>query len=541
VWNVDCLANPSILLPVRLMACVVAALIGGLLPPLPVARAANPADARFRLDPLQPASPQSPFFTVEGPLDRDESHDRIALELLATYTRAPLTVYVDDAGSKRKVATPVESLLVAHLLAGWRASPAISLDVDLPMVAAQTGRDAVVGSQRVEAPHGAALGDARVGAIWHAWLGKTIGWSSGLRAWAPTGSRDAYASDGRWRAELLASATAHMRRLQLGCTASAAPSFLLSPAAGDRVALGCAGEYLTIDAGPWIGAEGSLAALRIGRDIAAGSEAELWATVHLAAGPLRMGLAAGPGFGSSPGTPMLRALATFAFVPASATSHTTAPPAAPIDPDLDGIVGTADACPDEAGPASPIAAFNGCPSKDSDGDRIEDRLDDCPLQPGMASDIAGSNGCPDRDSDHIADRMDACPDEPGRTAPSLLANGCPRRARLHGDHFEVDPPLTATSSTPDPRADDDALWEIAAALRASPRLRKIAVEVRLPSPADDQIESTADRAVQIADDIVQRLVDLGVERSRLDPVGAIADDPGIAIRVVETSPADRPR
>ena len=516
-------------------------MIGGLLLPLPVARAADPADARFRLDPLQPASPHSPFFTVEGPLDRDVSHDRVALELLATYSRAPLTVYVDDAGAKRKVATPVENLLVAHLLAGWRLSPAISFDVDLPMVAAQTGRDAVVGSHRVEAPRGAAVGDARVGAIGRGWLGKTVGWSGGLRAWTPTGSRAAYASDGRWRAELLGSATARVRRLQLGCTASAAPSLLLSPAAGDRVALACAGEYLVSDAGLWTGAEASLAALRIDRDIATGSEAELWATAHLAAGPFRMGLAAGPGLGASPGTPALRAIATFAFIPASASPRPTEPPAAPIDPDLDGIVGPADACPDEAGPASPIAAFHGCPSKDSDSDRIEDRLDSCPLQAGSASDIAGSNGCPDRDSDHIADRMDACPDEPGRAAPSLLANGCPQRARLHGDHFEVEPPLTAASPTPDPRADDDALWEIAAALRASPRLRKIAVEVRLPSPGDDQLESTADRAVQIADDIVQRLVDLGVERSRLDPVGAIADDPGIAIRVVETSPADRPR
>jgi len=83
-------------------------------------------------------------------------------------------------------------------------------------------------------------------------------------------------------------------------------------------------------------------------------------------------------------------------------------PKAPVilDTDGDGIIDTADACPNEPGHAS----ANGCP--DRDGDTIADAEDRCPDNAGPVAD----RGCPDRDGDKIVDVDDRCPDEPGLPA-----------------------------------------------------------------------------------------------------------------------------
>lgn len=85
----------------------------------------------------------------------------------------------------------------------------------------------------------------------------------------------------------------------------------------------------------------------------------------------------------------------------------------PADRDNDGIVDTADLCPDVPGQA----IFNGCP--DSDGDGIQDKEDACPKVPGLAR----YKGCPipDTDNDGINDEEDKCIDVPGIP----LYAGCP--------------------------------------------------------------------------------------------------------------------
>jgi outer membrane protein OmpA-like peptidoglycan-associated protein len=83
------------------------------------------------------------------------------------------------------------------------------------------------------------------------------------------------------------------------------------------------------------------------------------------------------------------------------------------DRDNDGIVDTADACPDEPG----MARFNGCPDKDGDG--IPDKEDACPAVYGYVQ----YHGCPppDTDKDGVPDSADKCIDVPG-----LKENfGCP--------------------------------------------------------------------------------------------------------------------
>jgi outer membrane protein OmpA-like peptidoglycan-associated protein len=86
-------------------------------------------------------------------------------------------------------------------------------------------------------------------------------------------------------------------------------------------------------------------------------------------------------------------------------------PAAPKDPDGDGIKGKEDQCPDRAEDKDGYEDTDGCPDLDNDGDGIADSLDKCPNEAG----IAENNGCADVDSDKdgFVDRLDKCPNEAG--------------------------------------------------------------------------------------------------------------------------------
>lgn len=91
-----------------------------------------------------------------------------------------------------------------------------------------------------------------------------------------------------------------------------------------------------------------------------------------------------------------------------AKSVTVIPPAPRVyisDRDNDGIVDTADACPNEPG----MARFNGCPDKDGDG--IPDKDDACPTVFGFMQ----YKGCPppDTDKDGVPDSADKCVEVPG--------------------------------------------------------------------------------------------------------------------------------
>lgn len=90
------------------------------------------------------------------------------------------------------------------------------------------------------------------------------------------------------------------------------------------------------------------------------------------------------------------------------------------DSDGDGMLDSADACPQVAG----LVRYKGCPAPDRDGDGIVDEDDRCPDVKG----IAEYKGCPmpDRDQDGIADDKDKCPGMAGNAANS----GCPEIATL---------------------------------------------------------------------------------------------------------------
>lgn len=124
---------------------------------------------------------------------------------------------------------------------------------------------------------------------------------------------------------------------------------------------------------------------------------------------------------------------------------------------------------------------------------------------------------------------------PQRTCPPYTDStnlGCPKHARLKGDQFDLSPSLDPLGSQGS--VDQIVLSEVAFILRAMPQLKKIAIEVRLTVPSDEDEAEVADLAVSRADTFVQRLVNLGVERERLDPVGALSSDKSdVRIYIVE--------
>ena len=74
---------------------------------------------------------------------------------------------------------------------------------------------------------------------------------------------------------------------------------------------------------------------------------------------------------------------------------TKAAPVVDNDPDHDGILGTADKCPNEPEDKDGFQDEDGCPDPDNDGDGIPDTADKCPNDPETKNGYQDEDGCPD--------------------------------------------------------------------------------------------------------------------------------------------------
>ncbi|GAU09149.1 OmpA family protein [Desulfoplanes formicivorans] len=103
------------------------------------------------------------------------------------------------------------------------------------------------------------------------------------------------------------------------------------------------------------------------------------------------------------------------------------------DSDHDGVIDTADHCPDT--PMGVAVDDRGCPF-DSDGDGVYDYMDKCPDTPEGVQ--VNASGCPlDTDGDGVYDYMDACPQTPADFA--VDARGCPLPIKIDlGIEFDHD-------------------------------------------------------------------------------------------------------
>lgn len=498
--------TPRLLPPAAIALCVTAC---------PAGLRAQQLPDGFRLDPLQPASPQSPFIATEGPTrPAFDGSRRLSAALLLSYSRSPLTLHRDTLDASL-VGTPVSHLLIANASLGLQLSRRFSADLLMPASLVNAGDRVVAGDQVVQpASSHFAPGELRAGALYRAWVQPRIGFVAGVRVRAPTGQQDAWMGDGRWHGELLAGLFGTAEPGRYGCTLFFGPMYVAEKK-GDRLGAACAFDVRLTQAGTSLGAEVDAAALRIADKTSPDSRFELWGSFRQPFGPLTASLSAGPGLGSAPGTAAFRIIGAISFAPQAPAD----PASISSDPDLDGIPNAYDACPAEAGPASEDRRRHGCPELDTDGDGVSDRIDACPDRAGVKTGDQETTGCPDTDNDRVVDKLDRCPLEPAETSGEPDKLGCPVRARLRGDRWIVQPPLGPEPST----SDLAALREIAFHLRYTASINQIAVEVALQGVESD--EQLVEKAMQRAAGIIRQLVELGVHPSRLSPVGAVNPDP----------------
>jgi outer membrane protein OmpA-like peptidoglycan-associated protein len=149
------------------------------------------------------------------------------------------------------------------------------------------------------------------------------------------------------------------------------------------------------------------------------------------------------------------------------------------DPDGDGLIGSADRCPNEPGPPENL----GCPDKDTDGDGVVDREDECPDIP------AGPNG----------------------------RRGCPT-AYLKGDeiiildqvHFATDKDIILDESKP-------ILAEVAKVLIDHPEIREIRIEGHTDVRASDAYNMNLSQ--RRVNSVGHELELQGIDPARLAPKG----------------------
>jgi OmpA-OmpF porin, OOP family len=410
--------------------------------------AANVADAQstaegFALNRFEPSERGGDWFTSES-LDF-RGRGRFAAGLVVDYSRHPLVLY--SAGGD-EVATVVGDQLVTHVGGAVVLWDRVRFGLNLPVAVFQDGQGGATPTNRFSLGSNTAVGDVRIGAgvlIVGAYR-RPASLAFDVQLHAPTGSRDAYTSDGAVRAtpRLLfageVSGFVYAARAGMLFRANS-DAFGGSPTGSEATFALAAGTR--IDDGKIV-----LGPELFGSTVVTNGDAFFAKTTtplellfgghYMPTKSIRIGIGAGGGLTRAFGTPQFRVVGAFEWQ----QPIEEAPPPPPSDRDRDGIVDTEDACPDEAGVRTDDPKTNGCPPpKDRDSDGIIDPEDACPDVAGPKSDDPRKNGCPlpkDRDGDGIIDPDDACPDEPGVKTDDPKTNGCPPPKDRDGDGI-IDP------------------------------------------------------------------------------------------------------
>ena len=411
----------------------------------------------FAISRYQPSERGSDWFVTDS-LDLRGS-GRFAVGIVGDYAHRPLVIYNAEGKGVRGV---VSEQLNLHLGAAVIVADRLRIAFNLPVLAVNKGRSGTVGGVQYANATGAALGDLRLSADVRL-LGEYGGaftTALGLQGYLPTGSREAFASDGKVRlvphwlvaGDIGPFAYATMvgvnGRFQSENFAGApfGTELLLAASAGVRFA----NKRILI--GPELSTSTVVSDSGDGFFKRRTTPAELIFGAHARVGDFQLGAGMGPGLTRGLGTPEWRGIASVVWFP---EPKKPAPVPVVTDRDGDGVGDALDACPDTAGEKSDDPKLNGCPPKDTDNDGILDRDDACPEEYGVASKDPKLNGCPepkDRDGDKILDDNDACPDEFGEASDDPKKNGCPAPKDTDGDGITDD--LDACVNDPGPANDD---------------------------------------------------------------------------------------
>ena len=184
------------------------------------------------------------------------------------------------------------------------------------------------------------------------------------------------------------------------------------------------------------------------------------------------------------------------------------------DTDADGLDDTKDKCPAEAEDKDGFQDEDGCPDPDNDADGQMDGLDKCPAEPGPPENA----GCPDTDADGdgVVDRLDNCPQEAG----AKDNQGCKKKQLvvITKDQLKIlDQVYFKTNSAKLDKKSNKLLDNMAFVLKAHPEIVKIRIEGHTDDVGDDAKNLTLSQ--QRAESVVAYLTGAGVEVSRFEAVG----------------------
>ena len=191
------------------------------------------------------------------------------------------------------------------------------------------------------------------------------------------------------------------------------------------------------------------------------------------------------------------------------------------DRDGDRVLDPEDGCPDVPGPI----ANNGCPYGDSDGDGLADDVDQCPKAAEDVDKFEDEDGCPepDNDQDGILDESDRCPLQPETVNGHEDEDGCPdvktELVKVNRDigKLEIKQKVFFTTGRARiRRRSHQLLGEVAAVLKANPTMT-VMVEGHTDSVGSS---STNLRLSQRrAEAVLSYLVGQGIEADRLTAIG----------------------
>ncbi len=537
------------------------------------ARAQQSGD--FSLNHFNPSERGSEWFVLDSLDFRGEV--RPAAGIVGDWGHRPLVLYNGDDTIQSVI---VRNQVTLHAGASLVLSERLRVGIDVPVQIYANGARGRLGGDRVILPpeDSAALGDLRFSADVRLFgeHGEAVTAALGASLWAPTGDPKSYSGDPGVRVapHLLVAGEfqSFVYSGSLGVVYRGTDGFG-DDAVGTQVTLGAAVGLRLLDRKLVIGPE------LFGDTVVASSDAAfskratpfeaLLGAHYTIADTLRLGAGIGTGLGRGYGAPRVRGVLSVEWTPQPEKPLPPPPVADPTPPDRDrdGIADPTDACPDQPGPSSQLAATNGCPPPaDQDGDGVNDAEDACPGVAGARAEDPKSNGCPaptppvvetidpDRDKDGVLNESDACPDEAGAADADPKKSGCPK-AFVKAGQIQITEQVTFghNSGVILPTAENQATLDaVRKVLAEHPEIQGLSVEGYSDNVGNAEANQRLSK--RRADAVVAWLVKGGVDPKRLQSAGLGSEKPidsndtpegraknrRVEFRILEAAPGAKP-
>jgi len=244
-----------------------------------------------------------------------------------------------------------------------------------------------------------------------------------------------------------------------------------------------------------------------------------------------IGVAVGRGLTSDLGSPDLRGVLSFTYVPsARPLPPLHKPRAEPVfdptqeDTDYDRMNDAVDKCPKEPEDKDGFQDTDGCPDPDNDNDGVPDTADKCIDKVEDKDGFEDTDGCPepDNDKDGVFDADDKCPEKPEKINGKDDNDGCPDNGDSlvisTSDRLELLEPVLFTGTNVS-KDSHNLLNQLAATLRARTDIRRLRLAVHVnpgKGSTDKKDQALSDKRATAMKDY---LVKFGLDEARIDAKG----------------------